>query len=104
LEHVEALLQLRGNNLPPVPRKVIRHHKRGQLRLTILRALLSGPLTGREIRERAQSANQTWSREQAINGVPTCLAHMRRAGLVRREGRLWSLNDVRSRPLPAAAE
>ena len=35
LEHVEALLALRGNNLAPVPRKATVHFRRNRLRLAI---------------------------------------------------------------------
>ena len=48
LEHVEALLALRGNNLAPVPRKAHPHFKRGKLRVAIYAALRGGPLTGRD--------------------------------------------------------
>lgn len=50
LEHVEALLVLRGSNLPPVPRKAKPlNFRRGRLRMAIYAALKDGPLPGPEI-------------------------------------------------------
>ena len=59
LDHVEALLQLRGHNLGPVPRKAVTpaRFRRGKLRVAIYAALRPGPLTGREIVERVSAAH-----------------------------------------------
>ena len=57
LEHVEALLQMRGHNLGPVPRKAPpQRFKRGKLRVAIYATLRDGPLTGPQIVERVCEA------------------------------------------------
>ena len=48
-DHVEALLQLRGDNLGPVPRKATCSFRRGKLRVAIFTTLRGGPITGPEV-------------------------------------------------------
>lgn len=91
LEHVEALLVLRGSNLPPVPRKAAPpNFRRGKLRLAIFMALRDGPLTGPEIVRRVSAAHGM-AYKQVYRSAYTQLGHMRRAGLVRHEDALWSM-------------
>ena len=92
LEHVEALLILRGSNLPPVPRKAKPpHFRRGKLRAAICVALRDGPLTGPEIVERVCAAHGLAYRAM-YRSVYSQLGQLRRAGLVVREGGLWSVD------------
>ena len=89
LEHVEALLRLRGNNLPPVPRKAPpQNFKRGRLRLAICAALRDGPLLGPQIVERVCAAHGLAYRAIYQN-VYAQLYCMKKAGQVGHEGRLW---------------
>ncbi len=88
LEHVEALLQMRGNNLPPVPRKANQHFKRGKLRLAICAALRDGPLTGPQIVERA-CATHGLAYRTLYQSVYAQLYCMKKAGTLAHEGRLW---------------
>lgn len=93
LEHVEALLQLRGNNLAPVPRKAPpQRFKRGRLRLAIRIALRDGPITGPEIVARIAAAHGL-DYGEIYRSVYSQLGQMRRAGLVGHEGRVWRLAD-----------
>lgn len=90
LEHVKALLQIRGNNLGPVPRKATHHFRRGKLRVAIYDALRGGPLTGSEIVEKVCAAHAL-ANKAMYRSVYTRLGQMRRNRLVRHEGRLWLL-------------
>jgi hypothetical protein len=90
LEHVEALLQLRGNNLPPVPQKAKPpHFRRGKLRVAIYAALRDGPLTGPEIVRRVSEAHGI-AYAALYRSVYAQLHVMRRAGRLTHEGRLWA--------------
>ena len=90
LEHVEALLQLRGHNLGPVPAKAKTpaRFKRNRLRVAIYAALRDGPITGPEIVRRVSKASGIGYRE-IYRSVYTQLGEMRRAGRLAHEGRLW---------------
>lgn len=88
LEHVEALLALRGNNLPPVPRKATVHFRRNRLRLAIQAALGDGPLTGREIVQRVCAAHGL-AYGAMYRSVYAQLYAMKARGLLAHEGRLW---------------
>lgn len=91
LEHVEALLALRGCNLPPVPRKAPpQHFRRGQLRAAIYAALRGGPLTGPEIVRRVSEAHRLPYRT-IYRSVYSQLRAMKHAGRVVHEGALWGL-------------
>jgi hypothetical protein len=97
LEHVEALLQLRGNNLAPVPRKAPpQRFKRNRLRIAIRIALRDGPITGPEIVTRIAAAHGLEYRE-IYRSVYSQLGQMRRAGVVVRESGLWEMLHGRPR-------
>jgi hypothetical protein len=89
LEHVEALLALRGHNLGPVPRRIDRQHKRNGLRRKILAALRSGPLRGVEIARHVATDYPDKPLRRVCWGVNVTLRRMETAGLVRREGGAW---------------
>ena len=91
LEHVEALLQLRGNNLAPVPRKAPpQQFKRNRLRLAIRIALRGGPITGPEIVKRI-AASHGLDYGEIYRSVYSQLGQMRRAGVLAHEGALWKI-------------
>src|SRR5688500_15623863 len=86
LEHVEALLQLRGNNLPPVPQKAKTpaRFRRNRLRVAIYAALRDGPLTGPEIVRRVSEAHGI-AYDALYRSVYAQLYMMRKVGRVVRE-------------------
>lgn len=89
LEHVEALLQLRGDNLGPVPRKASHHFRRGKLRAEIFTALRGGPCTGPQIVAHVCEAYGL-AYAGMYRSVYTQLGQMKKSGLVRHDGPLWS--------------
>lgn len=91
LGHVEALLQARGDNLGPVPRKAPpQRFRRGKLRAAICTVLREGPLTGPQIVERIAAAHEL-PYGTIYRSAYTQLGHMRRAGRIAHEGALWRL-------------
>lgn len=90
LEHVEALLQLRGDNLGPVPRKATCSFRRGKLRVAIFTALRAGPCTGPEVVGRVCEAHGL-NCDAMYRSVYAQLGQMKKAGQLRHEGRLWGL-------------
>jgi hypothetical protein len=94
LEHVEALLQLRGHNLGPVPQKAKTpaRFRRNRLRVAIYAALRDGPLTGPEIVRRVSEAHGI-GYAAVYRSVYTQLGEMRRAGRVVREDGRWRLAE-----------
>jgi hypothetical protein len=89
LEHVEALLKLRGDNLGPVPRKApLQRFRRGKLRVAIFAALRDGPCTGPEVVTRVCEAHGL-AYGNMYRSVYAQLGEMKKAGYVRHEGRLW---------------
>lgn len=90
LEHVEALLVLRGSNLPPVPRKAAVHFRRGKLRVAIYAALKGGPLTGPEIITWVCAAHGL-AYKTMHRSIYAQLGELKKAGVLRHEGRLWGL-------------
>lgn len=92
LEHVEALLLLRGDTLGPVPRKMGPiHFKRGKLRVAIFAGLRDGPLTGPQVVERV-CADHGLAYKAMYRSVYTQLGDMKCKGLLRHEGALWRLS------------
>jgi len=90
LEHVDALLQLRGDSLGPVPRKVTCHFQRGKLRVAIFTALRGGPLTGPEVVARVCEAHGL-TYGAMYRSVYSQLGEMKDVGQLRHEGRAWGL-------------
>ena len=89
LEHVDALLQMRGHEPCHVPRRTDRRFKRGELARLILEALRDGPMTGRQIAERVASQRVGLTVADAYKRVYVGLAKMQAHGHVRHEGRMW---------------
>ena len=93
LEHVEALLHLRGHNLGPVPGKRPMRFRRNKLRLAICAALRDGPLRGREIVRRVSDAHGI-GYDALYGSVYRQLTVMRKAGRVAHDGRrTWRLAE-----------
>lgn len=90
LEHLEALLQLRGDNLGPVPRKANPLFRRGKLRVAIFTALRKGPCTGPQVVMRVCEAHGL-AYGAMYRSVYSQLGQMKKAGHLRHEGRLWGL-------------
>lgn len=91
LEHIDALLRLRGVDPDslPVPDKRPKHFARGKLRIAIMEALRDGPMTGADLARRVQGNGLEYA--AAYKRVYQALNHMKEAGLVRRESSLWRL-------------
>jgi len=90
LNHVEVLLRQRGADMPRVmPPKRQDAAKRGHMRLLVLEALIDGPkpLTG--IAEYVSARRPEIDYSVAYTRCGQCLAKLRNAGRVRREGRMW---------------
>lgn len=104
LEHVNALLRLRGADpeAQRVPEKQLKGFGRGKLRLAIMRALQDGPRTGAQIAA-AVAAGRGWTTKQARANVYPALCRMRDAGSITAAqeggGRIfWSLLPQRLPP------
>ena len=92
LEHVEALLQIRGHNLGPVPRKAKTpaRFRRNRLRVAIYAALRAGPLTGPEIVRRVAETHGI-AYGALYRSVYAQLHEMRTKGQVENRDGLWWL-------------
>ena len=86
LEHIEAIMRIRG--LDPeaihVPRKNKRRFRNGELRRAVLDALREGPHTARQIADQMDAQH---------NSVCQCLQTLEARGVVRREGRVWTIAE-----------
>lgn len=93
LEHVEALLAMRGVELPRV---MLAKRKdvvgKGRMRRLVLNALKDGPLPLPAIAAHVSAGRPEISYKAAYIRTGQALARMKLAGLVRRDGRLWSQN------------
>lgn len=90
LEHIDALLRLRGVNPEslPVPQKFPKTFRRGQLTQAILRELRDGPLRGSELARRLQG---NLAYEDAYKKVYAALHRLKQAGLVINASSAWRL-------------
>lgn len=93
LDHVDALLRLRGADPEALvtPYKRPKVFRKGELRQMVLDPLREGPQTGSEIARKVQVRKQVLTYEQAYRRVYICLNTLKRRGLVRHEGRVWSI-------------
>ena len=89
LEHVDALLQMRGHEPCHVPRRTDRRFKRGELARLILEALRDGPMTGRQIAEHVVIRRDGLAASEAYRRVYFALHKMQERGNVRHDGQLW---------------
>ncbi|MBV6637314.1 MAG: winged helix-turn-helix transcriptional regulator [Mameliella sp.] len=88
LEHVDALLGQLGVDPEtlPIPQKIDKRFKRNELRRAILSTLREGPQTGAQI---AEKVGYGLPPKAAYKRTYIALSAMKKAGLVRHEGRLW---------------
>lgn len=98
LEHVEALLVLRGSNLPPVPRKLVMRFKRNGLKRAIREALAGGPLRLPDVAQRVSEASGVPYDRAPYRSVYAQLNAMRGKGLVVGGGGKWGLPIVTATP------
>jgi hypothetical protein len=92
LEHVEALLSARGVSMPRVmPAKRKDASRRGLMRLVVLGALGADGARMGEIAAHVAAHRPELTYEQAYHRSGQCLARLKRCGMVRREGRVWSI-------------
>ena len=92
LGHVEALLRMRGVDMPAVlPAKNANVAYRGHVRALICEALRDGPKTRAEIVRYVASERPTLPPETVYRRTDQVLWKMGKAGLVVREGRVWGL-------------
>jgi hypothetical protein len=89
LEHVEALLQLRGHNLGPVPRKVRRPLGRAGVARLVLAALRDEPKTRGQLAEALVAAHGL-EQKQASVMAHNATQRLRRKGMVEWVG-VWRL-------------
>ena len=90
LDHVEALLSLRAVPMPRVmPAKRPDAARRDHMRRLILDALRSGPKPYRDIVARVSEGRPEITYEAAYQRTGQVLWKMRKAGQVRRDGRVW---------------
>jgi hypothetical protein len=96
LDHIDALLRLRGVDPDslPMPEKRPKHFPRGKLQIAVMEALREGPMTGADLARRVQGNGLEYA--AAYKRVYQCLNRMQAAGLVKREGRLWGLAQRRA--------
>lgn len=90
LEHIDALLRLRGVDPKslPVPQKFPKTFKRGHLTQAILRELRDGPLRGSELARRLQG---NLAYDDAYKKVYAALHRLGRSGIILPKNNLWWL-------------
>ena len=83
-EHVDALLRLRGHDPAdrPIPAKVPKAFRRGELTRVILGALRDRPRTGKDIARCVESASIGLSHEAAYRRTYIALHRLQAAGAV----------------------
>ena len=94
LDHVEALLRLRGVDMPYVCPKRVNVARRGEAQRIALDALRDGPKTLREVAAYMAERRPGVSPEAALPRAGLALNKLRKAGAVRRDGRVWSLTAL----------
>ncbi len=91
LEHVEALLELRGEALRHVPKPQPKNRFRAsRLKWLVMDALREGPKRGREIATYVSEQSPQLTSKEAYQRTYMCLTRMKKAGTVARDGMLWS--------------
>ena len=89
LEHVEALLRLRGYELCPVPRKNRVSYRRNGLRRYVVHLLKDGPKTHGEIVAALQLRGL--GKRSAADQAKGVMTSLREIGWVEERGRVWRL-------------
>jgi hypothetical protein len=100
LDHVEALLTMRGHNLGPVPMpRAANIFRKNDLRRLILAALRERPQTCAEIARHISSQRPDVPYATAYERASSVLSKMGKAGLLENERPVWR---VASRPPDAS--
>jgi hypothetical protein len=94
LEHVEALLALRGHELERVPKKIGRTFGRNGLRRIVMDALRDGPQPPLRLVEAVKPHRPDWTHDYAYRATYSALRTMRMAGQVKLEDGLWRIITV----------
>src|SRR6056297_1386858 len=90
LDHVEALLQMRGVDAPRVmPPKPKNSARRGHMTALVLNALAEGGKTLPEVARCVHQRRPGLPYSAAYARTGQALAKLKKRGLVRREGRVW---------------
>ncbi|WP_104019491.1 hypothetical protein [Roseovarius nitratireducens] len=90
MDHVEALLQMRGVDAPRVmPPKRKDVARRGHMTALVLRALGEGGKTLREVVSYVCQNRPELPYTASYKRTGQALANLKKRGLVRREGRVW---------------
>jgi hypothetical protein len=93
MAHVEALLALRGVDMPRVVVREAPVAKRSTMRWMVLDALRDGPKTRKKIVAYVAPLRPDVPPERLYWRVDAALAKLHHAGKVRRNGRLWRVSD-----------
>ena len=92
LEHVEALLTMRGVHMPAVlPAKTADAALKGHVRALVIQALREGPMTRAELLEYLAEQRPQLPYKVAYARADKVLWKMGKVGLLEREGRVWRL-------------
>ncbi len=96
LAHVEALLAMRGVDMPRVrPAKAANSARRGEMARLILCALSERPMTRRELVAHIAAKRPDVTLERIYWRTDAALNKLRVKGKVRREGRVWGSKLLR---------
>ena len=92
-EHVDALLRLRGHDPAdrPIPAKVPKAFRRGELTRVILGALRDGPRTGRELAQAVEAASDGMNYRAAYKRTYVALHRLSESGTVARINGFWEV-------------
>ncbi|WP_375172601.1 hypothetical protein [Pseudooceanicola sp.] len=92
LDHVEALLALRGVDMPRVlPAKRSDVARRGQARQVIIDALRASPMSLRDLSVRVAQVRPELTPKTAYKRTSVTLAKLKEMGWVDRDGPVWRL-------------
>lgn len=92
LEHVEALIALRGQELGPVPAKMPDNRfRRSTLRRAILAALRDGPKRLPDVARHIAERQPSMTYGEAYRRASVGLVRLKGKGAVVREGKVWGL-------------
>jgi len=93
LEHVEALLRLRGLPIPK-PCAYRDPFPSGELKRAILAALADGPKSGSDLCRHVMALREGMAYRDASKCVSNALRRLKAKGLVRRERRMWLKTQI----------
>lgn len=94
LEHIEALLAMRGSNLAPVPAKRTIRFRKGELQRIVLGAPRDGPKDVRTVGDCIHAHRPAMGRDVAYQRASVVLSRMKRRGLVEQYEGGWRSTDT----------